>query len=365
SPRSYDPSTFAVVPPANSFPLAPGKVESDSDYFPIPHFGKNWIFDPNSTIGLTIYGNGGMNTDYPGSAACLQPGGTGTYCAGNTGVDLMQLFINTTYSRKINAQNSWGASLILAYQRFKATGVGSFAQFSTDPANLSNNGYDDSMGWGVKLGWQGEVTPGLTMGASYQSEMQMSEFDKYKGLFAEQGGFNIPSTWTVGLAYAFANQAKVTFDIQGIIYTDIKSVSNPISPLLDGSCAPNPPSGPATGNGCLGADGGAGFGWDDMIVYKLGYQWNTGADWVWRVGYSHGEQPIPDSETIFNILAPGVMEDHLTFGFTRFLTGGLKEFNFALMYSPSNSVTGPNAMFPAQNITLEMTQWEMEASFNW
>ncbi|HEY5602453.1 MAG TPA: outer membrane protein transport protein, partial [Gammaproteobacteria bacterium] len=160
SPRSYE----ATAPGGTAaFPLAPEKVESDSDYFAIPHFGKNWVLDPDATIGLTIYGNGGMNTDYPGSAA----GGAGTFGAGNTGVDLMQLFINTSYSRKINAQHSWGASLILAYQRFKATGLASFGAFnlSNDPANLTNNGYDDSMGWGVKLGWQGEVSPGLTLAA--------------------------------------------------------------------------------------------------------------------------------------------------------------------------------------------------------
>jgi long-chain fatty acid transport protein len=367
SPRSYEPSTFTTAPGPTDFPLAPGKVESDREYFPIPHFGKNWILDPNATIGLTVYGNGGMNTDYPGSAPCLNPSfPSGTYCAGDTGVNLSQLFINTTYSRKINPQNSWGVSFIVAYQQFEAKGVGSFAQFSTDPANLSNKGVDDSYGYGLKLGWQGEVTPVLSFGVSYQTEMDMGEFDKYKGLFAEQGGFNIPATWTVGLAYTLPNKSKLAFDVQQIMYSDIKSIANPISPLLDGSCGVNPPAGPATGNGCLGADGGAGFGWDDMTIYKLGYQWTmpTMPGWIWRAGYSHGEQPIPDSETIFNILAPGVMEDHFTFGFTRELPSN-REFNFAFMYAPENSVTGPNAMFPDQEIKLQMRQWEIEGSYSW
>lgn len=357
SPRSYEPSTVPLQPPPE-MTLVGGKVESDGDYFPIPHFAKNWMLNPDASIGLTVYGNGGMNTEWPGSAN----GGAGTYYAGAAGVDLSQLFINTTYARKINPQHSWGVSLILAYQRFKATGVGSFAGVSNDPANLTDNGYDDSMGWGLKLGWQGEVTPGLTLGASYQTETQMSELDKYKGLFAEQGGFNIPATWTVGLTYAFANQSKLVFDVQGIAYSDIKSIANPLLPALFNCQGSGPPSAD-----CLGGDNGSGFGWDDMIVYKLGYQWNTGSQWAWRVGYSHGDQPIPDSEVLFNILAPGVMEDHFTFGFTRFLTGGLKEFNFSLMYAPSNSVTGPNPLSFAnpQTITLEMTQWELEASFSW
>ncbi len=71
---------------------------------------------------------------------------------------------------------------------------------------------------------------------------------------------------------------------------------------------------------------------------------------------------------MFNILAPGVMEDHLTFGFTK-KTGTDSEFNFAAMYAPSNSVSGINPLQgptpPDQTIELEMTQWELEASWAW
>ena len=68
---------------------------------------------------------------------------------------------------------------------------------------------------------------------------------------------------------------------------------------------------------CLGGKNGAGFGWDDMMVYKIGGQWNTGNDWTWRAGFSHGKQPIDSSQVVFNILAPGVVEDHWTLGFTK------------------------------------------------
>ena len=35
-----------------------------------------------------------------------------------------------------------------------------------------------------------------------------------------------------------------------------------------------------------------------------------------RAGYSHNDQPIPDSEVFLNILAPGVIQDHLSVGAT-------------------------------------------------
>ena len=79
--------------------------------------------------------------------------------------------------------------------------------FSSDPTKLTNNGTDTSMGYGLKLGWLGEVSPGLTLAASYQTKMSMDEFSDYAGLFAEQGGFDIPSTWTLGLAWNLTKTA--------------------------------------------------------------------------------------------------------------------------------------------------------------
>ena len=73
---------------------------------------------------------------------------------------------------------------------------------------------------------------------------------------------------------------------------------------------------PPESSGCLGGPNGAGFGWQDVTVYKAGFAWNADDNNTWRFGFSYGEQPIPSSEVLFNILAPGVMETHLTAGWT-------------------------------------------------
>ena len=331
---------------------ASSSQESDNDFFLIPHIGRNWMLDSDSSIGLSVYGNGGMNTEYKNGVFA---GGSG----GVTGVNLEQLFINTTYSRKIDATSSWGASLIAVYQTFEATGLSPFAGFSLDSANLSNNGKDTSTGFGAKFGWQGEVTKGLTLAASYQTEMSMSKFDNYSGLFAEGGSFDIPSTWTLGLALDTTPKSTLTFDVQQINYTDVASISNSIA-LLGSACTPGAP---ATGAGCLGGSNGAGFGWEDMTILKLGYQFETSDDMTWRVGISQGDQPIPNGETMFNIIAPAVMETHLTAGFTM-KTGKDSEFNFAGMYAPKSTVTGVSN-FGGETITIEMAQYEVEASWAW
>ncbi len=359
-----------------SFSIGDGdqSIESKNEEFLIPSFGYNWLLDSGNTVGLSVYGNGGMNTEYKGGVATLfnppPPNGSGplpagafqefpgTYGAGSAGVNLEQLFISTTYSAKINETSSWGVSGIVAYQRFRARGLANFAAFSTDPDNLTNKGHDTSAGIGVRLGYQAEISPGIRFGAAYQPEIDMDEFDDYSGLFAEDGDFDIPSNFTIGMAFDVGpNNGVFVVDIQQINYEDVEAVSNPIDTLVDGSCMPG-----SGADGCLGGDDGAGFGWEDITIYKIGYQWQTN-DWTWRVGYSDSDQPIPSSEVTFNILAPGVMTQHVTFGFTKQVDAN-SSFDFAFMYAPTEDVTGTNSFDQAQEIELEMDQYELAFSYN-
>ncbi len=188
--RSYtvtgNPSGFP-----GTFGLTPGKVESDSNYFYIPYFGGNWRIGDNMTLGVNLYGHGGMNTDYPAA----------TFYAGQpTGVNLEQLFVGIPWAVEFADKHSIGIMPIFVYQTFEAQGVGSFAPFSSDPTKLSDNGKSTSTGYGAKVGYLGRFTDMFSFGISYQTEMSMDEFADYAGLFAERGGFNIPASLTAGIA---------------------------------------------------------------------------------------------------------------------------------------------------------------------
>ncbi len=363
SPRSY---TLTGSPSAQSFVNAvPGtSYESDNDFFLIPHFAYNRQLNSDSTVGLSVYGNGGMNTNYPASST---PFGAGTFGAGDAGINLEQLFFNISYTKKLNAKHALGGSLILAGQRFAAKGLENFAPFSLEPNSLSGNKHSYSYGAGIKLGYQGEVSKGVRVGVSYQSKITMSEFDEYKGLFAEGGDFDIPSTYNIGVSIDVGSSGMIVADIQRINYTDVASVSNPVQQLINGSCIPGAPFSPnpgATGAGCLGGGNGAGFGWEDMTVYKIGYQFDSGNN-TYRFGYSFTDQPIPEDQTLFNILAPATIEQHFTAGMTMKL-GGNQEFNIAGLYAPSSSQKGANPFDGgATQIEIEMSQWELQAGWAW
>jgi long-chain fatty acid transport protein len=369
--RSYSATgspSQACGPGGCTFSIGDGdqSIDSENEAFLIPQFGYNWAISPERTIGVSVFGNGGMNTEYKGGTAVVPDGVggfntlPGTYGDGTAGVNLEQLFVSTTYAAKITESSSWGISAIVAYQTFEATGMSNFGGFSSDPSKLSNNGTDTAYGLGIRIGIQAEVAPGIRIGAAYQPKIDMTEFDDYSGLFAEEGDFDIPSNYTLGLAIDVGSSGILLLDYQGINYEDVAAVSNPIAPLTDGSCAPGPTGG--SGSGCLGGKDGAGFGWENMQIIKLGYQWQTGKN-TWRLGYSHTNQPIPSSEVVFNIIAPGVIEDHFTFGYTRDLNAK-SSISFAAMYAPSNSVKGENNFDPNQDIELEMDQYELAIAYN-
>jgi long-chain fatty acid transport protein len=349
-----DPSMVPGCPPDNCpFGLAPGTYESDSKWFVIPSLGYNRMLDDNSSVGLSIYGNGGMNTDYDTNTFNVNPM-LPSFGDTPTGVDLMQLFVVPTYARKLNQKHAVGISPIFAYQAFEAEGLQAFAEagFSADDSNLSNNGHDSSYGFGGRIGYLGEVVPNVFIGASYQSRIFMSEYDEYAGLFAEQGDFDIPSNWTVGVAVKASPTVTLAIDVQQILYSEIDSINNPLLPNL------NPPV------DLLGNDGGAGFGWENMTIVKVGAQWQSSPEWTWRAGISVADQPIPNTETMFNIIAPGVIETHATFGVTKSI-GSNQEIDFALMRAFSEKVKGVNPLDPAQTIELEMDQWEFSLGYSY
>jgi long-chain fatty acid transport protein len=134
--------------------FGPVEVESDSNYFFIPEFAYNRMINNDLALGVTVYGNGGMNTNYApfaqGFNACDIPPNTSTnlHCGnGRLGVDLMQLIVAPTAAYKIAPNHSIGVAPLLGYQMFEAEGLDLFQGFSIDPQNVTNNGSDGAFGF--------------------------------------------------------------------------------------------------------------------------------------------------------------------------------------------------------------------------
>ena len=337
-----------------------GDAESGSGSFVVPEFGYNRQISPSTAVGLTVYGNGGMNTDYPATGFNCGPGATNMLCGSSKlGVNLMQLIVAPTLAYKLNESSAIGVSPLLVYQQFKATGLQAFAGNSnwtglpanSYAANTTDNGNDSSTGLGVRLGYNASLNDNVRVGASYSPKTNMSRFKKYSQLFAEGGDFDIPENYAAGVAVQATPALTIAADYQRINYSKVKAIGNS---MMQG--------------GPLGAANGPGFGWSDVDVVKLGVEWKYSGSTVLRAGYNHTTNPVKAANVTFNIIAPGVITKHYTVGATTTLDNKA-ELTLAYMYAPKSTVTG-ESMLAIMNQTsfqetIRMSQQSLGIQYGW
>jgi long-chain fatty acid transport protein len=371
--RSYD-ATAGDLGSSYSF-IAPGSWDSSGNIFVVPNIAYNNPIDMDSSWGFSLYGNGGMNTNWPGmpngTTGCtygvppIGDPGSGAFCAGTAGVDMMQAFIALGYARRVGAF-SFGISPTLAIQRFKIEGIEPFMAVSSDPLNMTGRGYDYSYGGGVRAGVQWSVAPNLRLGLAGQTPMWMTKFSKYSGLFAKGGSFDIPASLTAGVAWDAMPNLTVMFDYRHIFYGSISSIAN-ASWMPAGSSQSPPYCEPSI---CFGASNGAGFGWHDVDAFKVAIEWRASPAWTLRAGYAHNTSPIKSPDVALNVLAPGVVTDHITGGFA-YKASANSTFEFAAAYVPSHSVSGPEILPQAfggntgDTIKLEMHQYQITLGYTY
>jgi long-chain fatty acid transport protein len=292
----------------------------------IPELALTHRLGDRWAVGLAVYGNGGMLTQYKDNPFA-RFGATGA-----AGVDLEQMFISPTVAYQIAPGHSLGVGLNIAGQRFKAQGIGVFAPMSVDPAHVSDTGAAISWGSGVKVGYLGQLTPRLSVGAFWQSKVWSGKFDRYAGLFADGGAFDVPSSWGVGVAFKALPNLDLAADVRRINYSEIPAAADPLGVLFTG----HP----------LGSPGGPGWGWRDVTAVKLGANYRIAPAWQLRAGWDRASNPIPRDQTFLNILAPAVVRDHFTAGATWTHRSGL-ELSAYVMRAPTYTLRGKGSIPPA------------------
>ena len=275
------------------------------------------------SVGISINGNGGMNTQYETNPFASFG------ASGAAGVNLRQLFIAPTVAVEVAPGQSFGVSPILMIQSFEMRGIQPFTGSSAAPDAMTNRGVDWSTGAGVRIGYLGRFGEVLTVGGFYQTKVWANRFDRYEGLFAGRGDFDVPASWGLGLSVKAGERLKLGADFKRIEYSGIASVGRPLAPLFEG----NP----------FGSEAGPGFGWRDISVFKLGAVYRTSDALTLRLGYGHSQNPVPETETFLNILAPGVVTSHVTGGASLRL-GRRTEITGYVMHAPRRTVRGSGSI---------------------
>lgn len=324
-------------------PLTPGTFTSRNDTFLVPCGGANWQLGDNLTFGAFMTGNGGMNTQYGTNFFAGFGAGTAP-----VGVNLEQAFINLNLAYRLSDTVSVGVAPVFAVQRFSATGLEAFAGMSMTPGSVTNRGDDWSTGTGVNVGVLWQPTAELAFGASYRSKIDMTRFDKYAGLFAGAGDFDIPATALLGVAYSPTAEPRLTLtaEVQRVWYGDVPALANPNAP----------PS------GALGTANGLGFGWKDQDIWRIGAEWRQSETWTFRGGVSHASAVFDGPSVVMATLAPATPVWHASVGAT-YTVNDRWAVSGAFTHAFDAEVSGVNPALTglAQPVKVRMAQ--NEASF--
>ena len=328
-------------------------ISSGAKQFYIPELSWNHAVSRQLGVGLSVYGNGGMNTHYDGGQIPANMCGAGAPAAnvlcgvGTLGVNLSQLIVAPTIAYKVDEHHSFGVSPLLIYQQFSADGLQAFTQMSADPSHVTNNGLDSSHGLGVRLGYFGTIGAGVHLGASYSPKTSMSAFSQYAGLFAGGGKFDIPENYALGLSAKASPALLLAVDYQRINYSKVPAIGNSSSNM-----AP------------LGSTNGPGFGWSNVNVYKIGAEWQANSALKLRAGFNLSDNPVQGSNVTFNILAPGVVTRHYTLGGS-YAVSPQMDVTVAYMVAPTNSVSGTSSLPFGGNETVHMKEQSLGVQVGW
>lgn len=363
---TYNASSF--TPSAiKSIGVAPGLHDSSVPFFFLPDFGINFPINQKSSLGVSLYSLGGFGTEFkttdnativspPGSAPRQLPGAMGD---GTMLSDLKQAVTALTYSRKFLSHSSWGVSLLIGLQSFRNQGIGNLASLSAHPNNVSGQGTDYSTGAGARFGVLFGILHNLDLGISYQPRVYMTKLTKYSGLFPNGGEFDYPPFGNIGLAWHITPHLVLAGDVEEIWLKDISNYGNSHDALLSGgSC-------PADSSTCLGGGNGAGFGWNNATVYKIGAQWQVTEKTTLRAGFSHNNQVLSDQYATENMVTPGsLIRNVFSIGATEKISK--KDLiNGVISYIPKQTLTSQNLFSGAANQTVTLAVQGFGLGVSW
>jgi long-chain fatty acid transport protein len=353
------------------FGYKPGRNTSISGVFPLPVFAYNHRYSDRVAYGLGVTASGlqtmlrggnvvlarGLPTfeahcagDYGGGGA--MPGTTDVqgFCGNReaaAGVELAQLLISAHWAYRVTPALSLGIAPVVAGQSLAMHGVGAFSAFSNTPDAVTDNGASYSWGGGLRAGLLWQITDGIGVGVAYQSRLRQTRLDEYRGVFIG-GRLDFAPSLDVGLAIQMRPGHRLLLDVEHIAYGDIRSLHQGIDlqaftdscfvPRVLTNTLPEPPPSDA----CLGGSAGPGFGWNDVTIYKLGYEGRSGR-LSWRAGYSLGGNPSTRETVLANTFAPAVTDQHATVGLSWQFSPRIR-IDWALVYGIRNIVRAPNAI---------------------
>lgn len=288
--------------------LGAGSTTSKSDWVPLPAIGfSTRLGNDRVVVGLGATGIGGFGVDYPASTTnpilTPQPNGFGQVYS-----NYQLLKITPAVAIAVTPKLWIGGGLdvdwaSLAVQPMPtaapAIDAGSGTAYYSSAAAA-----DGAFGAGFQLGLLYRFNELVSVGASYSSPQWFRDFT-FNSTYANPNlasfgtpreirfGLDVPAVYAAGLGLHPLPALTIAADARYITYEST-------SGFKDSGFRPD--------------FSVAGFGWKNIWVTAIGGQFEASDHLTLRAGYNHSGNPIPGSQTFFNIPAPAIVQDHVSFG---------------------------------------------------
>lgn len=262
---------------------------SDAKTSYIPDVSYSNRISDSLTYGIAMAGIAGMGVDYTAANA-------NTHIRAKTAYTVLHIVPTIAYNQK---DYGVGFSPVMQY--------GTLMISYNNPAGAARNTaekVDTVTAFGFSMGGYYNVTPAITVAASYESEIaakygtQLSDAGTGFGLTGAEGtalaafgdDLNQPAQMKAGVAYAMNDALTVTADYKIIQYGSAKGWKD--------------------------------FNWKDQAVIAVGGKYAANGYWL-GLGYNHADDPIAvlgagqrNSTVNFfnNMMFPGVVKSSYTFG---------------------------------------------------
>ncbi|KMM73822.1 aromatic hydrocarbon degradation protein [Xanthomonas sp. NCPPB 1128] len=285
----------------------------DDALIPVPTAGYNRQLNDDLSLGVSVFGHG-VALDY----------GTPVYGSHDTLSKLQQVVLAPTLAWRVGEHQYLGVSPRLAYQRLHIAGL--------EGIGFQSAGADSAYGYGVTLGWYGQLAPGLNAGLTWSSRIRFGQLQRYRGLLPE-GRLDLPQQAGAGLAWQPNPALTLAADWLWIDWSGERAYGNRIDQ-----------------GGALGDPDGPGFGWRSQRVFRLGADYRLDDAWSLRLGYSRASRLIPDSQAQLAVLAPLAQYRHYALGATWRLSPELS-LTGSVTHAPGGSVASGGVQAGTRDLT--------------
>ncbi len=309
-----------------------GRTGSDTGITPIPSFA--FVCRPEDSCwsyGISGFGIAGFGVDYAGSAANpitspQPPAGLG-FGPIYSNFQFMQLTM--TFACQVSETLAVGLGL---NGDWATLGVSPFSAASPDDADGDSYatyppGAQSASVWGLgfQLGiFYDNPRTGWHAGAALKSPQWMQTFkiNSYDELGRpRQLRFDLdyPMIFSLGVAYSGWHRSRVAVDLR---YIDYRNTDGFQPAGFD-------PTGAMTG-----------FGWRSIWVVAVGWEYRLHPCFTLRFGYAYNQNPVRDQDTFFNVHAPGIVQHHVSTGFS-WHTRHHWDLSLAFRVGLPNTIRGP------------------------